>query len=68
MIEIRCKACKRLALEVTDETTGRIKVRCKRASCGKWVEVILPQDPVQWSTGVRVVLAGVIQPQPRAAG
>jgi hypothetical protein len=42
MIEIRCNACKRINLEVSEDATGTIKTRCKRPSCGRWIEITLP--------------------------
>lgn len=35
MIEVRCKHCNRLNLEVSEDTTGTLHVHCKRSTCGR---------------------------------
>lgn len=41
-IEIRCKACHKLAMKVSADATGTIMTRCKKNTCGKWITVTLP--------------------------
>jgi hypothetical protein len=42
MIDIRCKACKRLAFKASDDATGTFQTRCQRSSCGRVFMVTLP--------------------------
>ena len=42
MIQVRCKACKRLAFEASEDATGTIRIRCKRSTCGRFFTVTLP--------------------------
>jgi phage FluMu protein Com len=47
MIGIRCNACKRLLLEVSEDATGTIRLRCTRSSCKRWVELTLPSNRIR---------------------
>jgi hypothetical protein len=42
VIQIRCKVCKRLAFEASEDATGVFKTRCQRSSCGRLFTVTLP--------------------------
>jgi hypothetical protein len=42
MIDIRCKACKRLAFKASDDAKGVFETRCQRSSCGRVFMVTLP--------------------------
>lgn len=42
MIQIRCKVCKRLAMEVSEDAICTIRTRCQRSSCKRLFTVTLP--------------------------
>jgi phage FluMu protein Com len=42
MQQVRCKYCRRLLMEVDENTTGFIKIKCIRPTCKRWLELRFP--------------------------
>lgn len=67
MIEVRCKFCYALNLEVSEDFKGTLQFRCKRGSCGRWVELTMPLKAGQVVREGFILAHGFTPPKTRQA-